>query len=328
MQRRLCYALIVIAAATGIAIAEPVTPDASQEARALLRAITRISGRNTLSGQHNLANTRSSYSEQVQKATGKTPAIWSSDFGFAATGDDAITGRDALSAEAKRQFADGCVIALTWRAVRPVEDEPSGLKNSVQAKLADEQWQELLTAGSPLRKRWEAQVDVIAGYLKQLRDSRIPVLWRPYAEANGAQYWWAGRAGDNGSSALYKQLFERLATYHKLNNLIWVWTATTDSEAGAPESFYPGSSYCDLLAAGVHDGNYAQALYDSMGKLAAGKPIALGEVGGVPTPAVLKSQMKWTWFMVWADLLRVSKPEVVRELFNDEHTLSRGNRLP
>jgi len=50
MQRQLCFALIFIAAAAGIAIAEPVTPEASQEARALLRAISRISGRNTLSG--------------------------------------------------------------------------------------------------------------------------------------------------------------------------------------------------------------------------------------------------------------------------------------
>jgi hypothetical protein len=42
---------------------------------------------------------------------------------------------------------------------------------------------------------------------------------------------------------------------------------------------------------------------------------------------VLKNQMKWTWFMVWADLLRVSRPETVRELFDDEHTLSRGEKV-
>jgi hypothetical protein len=42
---------------------------------------------------------------------------------------------------------------------------------------------------------------------------------------------------------------------------------------------------------------------------------------------VLKDQMKWTWFMVWADLLGVSRPETVRKLFNDEHTLSRGEKV-
>jgi hypothetical protein len=51
-------------------------------------------------------------------------------------------------------------------------------------------------------------------------------------------------------------------------------------------------------------------------------------VGGVPTPAILKNQMHWAWFMVWADLRRASKPEVVRELFNDPHTLSREDTLP
>ena len=32
--------------------------------------------------------------------------------------------------------------------------------------------------------------------------------------------------------------------------------------------------------------------------------------------------------MVWADLLRMSKVEVVQELFSDSHTLSRGEPLP
>jgi hypothetical protein len=125
---------------------EPVTPDASPEARALVRPISRISGHNTLSGQHNWANTKSTYTEQVNRSTGKWPAIWSSDFGFAALGN--------------------------------------------------------------------------------------------------------------------------------------------------------------------------------------GNPIALGEVGGDPTPAILKDQMNWAWFMVWTDLLRASKPEVVREVFNDPHILSRGDTVP
>ncbi|MGD0100049.1 MAG: hypothetical protein ABSC60_06865 [Acidobacteriota bacterium] len=117
-RSRLCFALVLLLAAAGIALAqnpaEPVTPNASPEAHALLRAINRISGRNTLSGQHNFANTQSAYTEQVQKDSGKTPVIWSSDFGFAATGNDAITARDAIIAEAKRQFNDGSIIALTW----------------------------------------------------------------------------------------------------------------------------------------------------------------------------------------------------------------------
>jgi mannan endo-1,4-beta-mannosidase len=39
-------------------------------------------------------------------------------------------------------------------------------------------------------------------------------------------------------------------------------------------------------------------------EVARGKPIALAEVGSVPTPAVLQRQPEWVWFMVWAEYLK------------------------
>jgi mannan endo-1,4-beta-mannosidase len=41
-----------------------------------------------------------------------------------------------------------------------------------------------------LFERWCAQVGVIAGYLKQLWEARVPILWRPYHEVNGGWFWW------------------------------------------------------------------------------------------------------------------------------------------
>jgi len=329
MRRRGMLLIGVVLLLAGLALADPVTPNASPEARALLCAINRISGRNTLSGQHNLANTKSACTEQVQRTTVRFPAIWSSDFGFAASGNDAITGRGAMIAEAKKQFGKGSVIALTWRALRPADREPAGPKESLRANLTDDEWQELLASGSPLRQRWEAQVDVIAGYLKQLRDARIPVLWRPYPEPNGHAYWWSGRPGENGSIALYRLLFDRFANHHQLNNLIWVWNAQApNASAAAPEAYYPGAAYCDILSAGVHDGNYASALYDGMVRLAAGKPIALGEVDTAPAAAILSEQPLWTWFVVGADAFyHANKPGPVLALYVDPRIVNRGNPL-
>jgi mannan endo-1,4-beta-mannosidase len=63
--------------------------------------------------------------------------------------------------------------------------------------------------------------------------------------------------------------------------------------------------------------------------LAQGKPIALGEVGTTPTPAILKQQPKWTWFMIWTDFFdNNNKREDLLELFKDPHTLCRGDPLP
>ena len=75
-----------------------------------------------------------------------------------------------MIAEVKRQYQHGAVIALTWHAVRPTDDEPVSFRDSVQGHLTDFEWHELLTPGTDLNRRWCAQVDVIAGYLVQLRD--------------------------------------------------------------------------------------------------------------------------------------------------------------
>jgi mannan endo-1,4-beta-mannosidase len=43
--------------------------------------------------------------------------------------------------------------------------------------------------------------------------------------------------------------------------------------------------------------------YQAMLAVAGGRPIALAEVGRTPSPAILTSQPRWAWFMVWAEWL-------------------------
>src|SRR5690606_39621337 len=84
---------------------------------------------------------------------------------------------------------------LCWPAVPPTAERPvtvpplpgsdSTKLASVQGRLTDEQFRDILRRGTPLHKQWMKQVDEIAGYLKQLQDAKVPVLWRPYHEMNG-----------------------------------------------------------------------------------------------------------------------------------------------
>src|SRR5580698_9996035 len=66
---------------------KPVSPNASAEAKALLQFIYSLSGKYTLTGQHNFPAARDRNSKFATGYTGKTPAIWSIDFGFAKEGD-------------------------------------------------------------------------------------------------------------------------------------------------------------------------------------------------------------------------------------------------
>jgi mannan endo-1,4-beta-mannosidase len=312
-----------------MAAQEPVNPHASPEARALLKYLYSISGHYTLAGQHNYPNTSARWTDRAYDLTGKYPALFGQDFGFEAGADkDSILARPELVEEAERQYRNGAVVTMTWHEVRPTDDEPVSFRESVQGHLTDFEFKELLTPGSTLYNRWCAQVDLIAGYLKQLRDARVPVLYRPYHEINGGWFWWNGRKGKDGSAALYRQLFDRFVNYHKLDNLIWVWNASPPAPPGGPgpyADYFPGPEYADVLSVDIY-GEFKPAFYDGLLALAAGKPIALGEVGAVPSPAVLKEQPKWTWFMCWSDIVERGNPlDALRATYTAPDVLTRDD---
>jgi mannan endo-1,4-beta-mannosidase len=281
---------------------EPVNPHATPEARALLAYLDSISGKATIAGQHNYPNDGSRWTDLAYDLTAKYPGLFGGDFGFSAGDDkDSVLSRPAMIAEAERQYKNGAVIALTWHEVRPTDDEPVTFHDSVQGHLTDYEWHELLTPGSPLNQRWCAQVDVVAGYLRQLRDAHVPVLFRAYHEINGNWFWWTGRPGKDGSAELYRQLYDRFVKVHHLDNLVWVWNVNAPGgNAGAIADYYPGAQYADVISMDIY-GEFKPEYYASMLTLAAGKPIALAEVGTLPTPEVLDKQPRWTYFMDWSE---------------------------
>jgi len=338
-SKRIVIVLLLGLLGGGCASVRPVTPNASPEAVALLKYLHGISGQHTLTGQHNYPATKDTSTLQAAAAWGKTPAVFGQDFGFAAPGDkDALTARPDIVAECERQYAQGSIIALCWHAVPPTADEPvtflpkpgapTNHLASVQGHLTDEQWNELITPGTELYNHWCAQVDVIAGYLKQLQAAHMPVLWRPYHEMNGDWFWWGGRRGERGTTVLYRQMFDRLVNYHHLTNLVWIWSVDRPS---TPErqfaDFFPGRNYFDVAALDVYHSDFSPAYYRELMKLAGGKPIALAEVGPPPTLDVLEKQPQWTWWMLWAGMVDTGPiaSGAMHTLTNNPRSLSRDD---
>lgn len=301
-------------------------PRRSEEARGLLQNLKSISGRYVLSGQHEYPGELRSHTDLTTRLSGgRTPAVWGSDFGFTARGKDAVTHRQAVIGEAVRQWEQGSIVTLMWHACRPVDDEPCTWKESVQGELTPEQWKDLVTPGTALNERWKAQVDEVAGYLEQLRERRVPVLWRPYHEMNGGWFWWGQKRGEEGFTVLWRMLHDRLTVLHGLDNLIWVWNPNAPNDhADAYGRYYPGHAFVDVLAADVYGGDYRQSHHDDLKALGAGKVIALGEVGRAPTPEILEAQPEWAWFMIWAGFQDgENTPAAIRTLFGAERVLNR-----
>jgi mannan endo-1,4-beta-mannosidase len=331
-----CLAVVFSLAVAGFPVAHAAeeiklcTPGASVEAVALGQFLHDISGKETLVGQHCVPLLGSTRLAGDLKMTGHYPAVFSQDFGFSEPGTwDGINYRQAIVDEAIRRHEEGFIINLMWHAVRPTDDEPVEFEKSVQGKLTDKQWQELLTPGTNLNERWKSQVDVIAFFLKQLRDAHVPVLWRPYHEMNGSWFWWGGRPGDDGFRKLYRMLYDRLVHFHHLDNLIWVFGGNEiRPNAGAYTDYFPGGDVVDVLATDVYSSNFAGPDYEELLTLADGKPIALAEVGSLPALEILKKQPRWAWFTAWGDIgSSRSDREAVKALLADKSVVT-WEKLP
>jgi len=331
---RLFLAAFVFIGTTCAAIAQspdaqPVNPDATPAARALLHDLDTISGHATIGGQHNFPNTVSRYSDRVYDLTGEYPGIFGQDFGFSGSDDkDSTLGRPSMIEEVIRQYRNGAVIALTWHCVRPTEDEPVTFRDSVQGHLTDWEWRQLLSPGTDLNMRWRRQVDRIAGYLKELQDAGVPVLFRPYHEMNGNWFWWGGRPGPDGSAALYRQIYDRYVHVHHLNNLVWVWNVNSPGgSAGSVADYFPGSAYVDVLTMDIY-GPFSQELYDQMVALAdpPHKPIALAEIGAMPSLTTLAAQPRWAYFMMWSGFAEgANSLDQLQTIFHAPNIVNRGD---
>lgn len=337
---QIIFLLISFAAPGQLPHIKPVTPNASAEAVALLQYFQDVSGKGTLSGQHNFPISGDRNSQFAANYIGKTPVVWSQDFGFAAAGDkDSYLARPDIIKEAIRQHKLGSIVTLCWHAVPPTANEPvtfqplpgydSTALASVQGKLLDKQFKDLLTPGTKIYKQWIKQVDEIAGYLKQLSDAKVPVLWRPYHEMNGDWFWWGGRyEGKYTTAALYRQIFDRLVKHHKLNNLIWVWSVDRPSRAGREFiNYYPGNQYLDMLAIDIYGNDFNQSYYKGLMDLSKGKPLALGEVGNPPAPEILKEQPNWVYWVVWSGMVRLTSREDYEKVVNDPRTVFKEDAL-
>lgn len=121
----------------------------------MLKFLYGISGKHTLTGQHNYAAEQGYSTQLTARIARKTPVIYGTDWGFAVKGDkDSAYVRQATVATLIEEYRKGSIIAICWHEVRPTEDEPVTFRKSVRGKLTDQQFSDVITPGTPLYERW------------------------------------------------------------------------------------------------------------------------------------------------------------------------------
>jgi mannan endo-1,4-beta-mannosidase len=263
-----------------------------------LKFLHQISGSKIVAGQHNdqkFTDDPAYQTNKILEITGLKPGLWGGDFSF----DDRINKRWKMIYEAERQYKSGAIVNLMFHACPPTLVPPCDWDSGIKSKLTDEQWSELITAGSILNTIWKSRLDEISVYLQYLKDKDVEVLWRPFHEMNQKNFWWGGRKGPNGTRKLYQLTYDYLMQ-KKLTNLVWCWNMQDLSMDW--DEYNPGEKYWDVLTFDIYGSGYEDIWYKYALKFAGTKPLAIGETNRLPSPEILKRQSRYIFFMGWGDL--------------------------
>jgi len=273
-----------------------VTPNPSAQAVKLYNFLKQNFGTKVISGTMANHSTNIIEANWVYNNTGKWPALTCFDFIDHTNPNQNWIKYDAPFSLGQDWWNNKGIVGLIWHWRDPLTK--SGAFYTADTKF---DVRKVNDANSDEYKAMIADIDVIAGYLKQFKDAGIPVIWRPLHEAAGTWFWWGAR-GPDACKTLWKIMFNRLVTVHGLNNLIWVWTSNT---SGTALDWYPGDEYVDIIGMDIYPGanqhgsqsvefNKVTEIFNNK------KIITLSECGSVPDPALMKANGDmWSWFMPW-----------------------------
>lgn len=287
--------------------ATPVLPNASAETRALYQYLASVYGKRVLSGQQGAG----AEMEYVREVSGRLPAI---------AGFDMLTAGDEYTA--LDWAAVGGIVQFQWHWRAPAgEADFYADKTKFDVRRA-------VTPGTEEYAAVLSDIDDVAARLKVLADAKVPVLWRPLHEAQGAWFWW-GAKGAVPCMKLYAMMWDRLVNYHRLDNLIWVWTSGTSPKA---TEWYPGNAYVDIVGLDAYPpaGEYApfSGEFDALFKLCEGrKMVAYTENGPIPDPGILqRDKVRWLYFSTWSgDFIldgKTNSPEQVKKVYNSNYVIT------
>jgi mannan endo-1,4-beta-mannosidase len=281
----------------------PCNPNTSTEARNVLDYLAGLRGRGIVLGQH----TQTVAQEElvyIREVTGKKPALcgfellaYSPNINYGESGSECLTEVEENKNTLERAWVwaeQKGLITFTWHWFSPLY----GADKTFYQKYTPFDARLALQEATPERAAFLSDMDAMAELLKPFCDKRVPLLWRPFHEAEGNWFWWGSR-GHETARGLWLDMYERFTRVHKLDNLIWVWNSPL------PEG-YVGDSYCDVISRDVYlpahtHSDYREAHNELVQITSAEKITALGETGPVPDIAMLaETQVPWTWFMTWS----------------------------
>ncbi len=291
MAKGLTQLLLVLAffpcAAITAQAAEPANPYATPEAGKILDYLAQLPARydrRVISGQQlgggdlaarGLANAAATSGETAVRRVG----LIGVDYGYpkSVSPESPALDRSALNKSLIECWRSGSLISISFLARNPWT---GGSAWDTSVRNLDE----LVTSGTEASGRWTKELDSVAQALAELRDAGVVVLWRPLQDMNDGSFWWG--KGDEpfrreGFVSLWRHMFDYFTRTKKLNNLLWVYSASSNAHRNTSGSaFFPGKEYCDIVSLDAYSTDFVWNGYNEMARL--GKPFGIMEFGPSP----------------------------------------------
>lgn len=307
----------------------PADKNALKSVIKVLNYLSGIGGKKLITGQH----TQSMAQEElvkIREITGKEPALlgfellsYSPNINYLDTDEECLTEIEENRGTLQRawEWAEkGGLITFTWHWFSPL----GGRSKSFFSENTDFDAEAVLVEGSPENRAFISDMDYMAGLLRPFCDSNIPILWRPFHEAEGKWFWW-GAKGPATAAKLYRLMFEHFTIKKGLHNLIWVWNCPL-------KEGYPGDDVVDIISRDMYPQAYEYTAhkdeYLELSELTSEEKItAIAETGVLPDiEELIKQNVKWTYYMTWSHEFCLSEKystyDQLRKVYNSEYSIT------
>ena len=281
-----------------------VNPNATQAAKQLLNELSEIAGKSIVTGQHTQTIPMEEI-DYIKEVTGKEPKLrgfellaYSPNINYEDASEECLTevyeNRGTVDTAIEWARKTGGIVTLSFHWFSPI----GGRDKSFYAKNTEFDAKKILVENTPERNAFYHDMDVIAIELRKFENANIPVLWRPFHEADGDWFWW-GAKGPVVASKLYRLMYEYYTNELQLNNLIWVWNCPV-------KEAYPGDDFVDVVSVDIYLEHYEKTDYRTQYEqliqaTSKNKVAALAEVGYMPDISLLEqSHIPWAYYMTWS----------------------------
>nr|WP_261764487.1 glycosyl hydrolase [Paenibacillus xylanexedens] len=310
---------------------QPVLTDsqATPETQLLMNYLTEVYGHKIISGQQEIygggndGNSELEF-EWIHDLTGKYPAIRGFDF----MNYNPLYGWEDGTTDRLIDWVNnrGGIATASWHINVPRNFTTYQLGDFVDWKEATYKPTETnfdtAKAVIPGTKEYQYMMMTIADLAEQLQilqDNDVPVIFRPYHEAEGngglngegAWFWWAS-AGADVYKKLWDMIYTELTETYDLHNLIWTYNSYVYSTSPA---WYPGDDQVDLVGfdkyntiynrydglSGVPNEDAITSTFYQLVNLTNGKKmVAMTENDTVPSVKNLTEEKAgWLYFLPW-----------------------------